>query len=323
MCTFLSELLKIAEKKQFEPIVIEPKEKKDEERPLTKKQKKEMEREREWRERKEGKIPQNRPQDKPTTAATTTTTGPVRIPKINGASTEIKTTKPTNIDTNRILKENSAKTTAKINGISTKVSNDVLNKQKTLLKQPSEKSRTDYLKQALMKKQEIPTSKPVKLPERQPSISTSSKPLPKIEKKPIPAKSVNDNKPKKFPSEDLRPRQFPPKDLKPKQFPPADLKPKQFPPPDVKRRPVSHSDLKKKPVKRRILDDDEEYDSEMDDFIDDGPEESEDYSKYISEIFGYDKSKYRHVDDDDHNMESSFSQQLKEEYISAKIGTYS
>lgn len=38
------------------------------------------------------------------------------------------------------------------------------------------------------------------------------------------------------------------------------------------------------------LDSDSEYDSEMDDFIDDG-DENMDYSKHIKEIFGYDKSK--------------------------------
>lgn len=62
----------------------------------------------------------------------------------------------------------------------------------------------------------------------------------------------------------------------------------------------------------------------MNDFIDDGPEgDNEDYSKYISEIFGYDKSKYKQIDDeDDTAMESNFAQQLKEEYVSTKIGTY-
>lgn len=69
--------------------------------------------------------------------------------------------------------------------------------------------------------------------------------------------------------------------------------------------------------------DDEEYDSELEDFIDDEVEEhSEDYSKYISEIFGYDKNKYKFVDnEDDVAMESSFAQQLKEEYVSTKIGS--
>lgn len=69
-------------------------------------------------------------------------------------------------------------------------------------------------------------------------------------------------------------------------------------------------------------DDEDEYDPEMDDFIDDGPQDdySNNYSKYISEIFGYDKSRYRHADDDIDNMESSFAQQMREEVISTKIG---
>lgn len=41
----------------------------------------------------------------------------------------------------------------------------------------------------------------------------------------------------------------------------------------------------------RIEDEDsEEYDSEMDDFIDDGDEDN-DYSSEIKKIFGYDKSR--------------------------------
>nr|CAD7201953.1 unnamed protein product [Timema douglasi] len=79
-----------------------------------------------------------------------------------------------------------------------------------------------------------------------------------------------------------------------------------------------HSDL----VPGRIESDDE-YDSELDDFIDDGPEETEDYSKHIREIFGYDKSKYNDFDEDDECMESNFGQVLKEEFNSAKIGKFS
>lgn len=50
------------------------------------------------------------------------------------------------------------------------------------------------------------------------------------------------------------------------------------------------------PPKRRIDsdDDDDEYDSEMDDFIDDGEEEM-DYSSEIAKMFRYDKSKFRYV----------------------------
>lgn len=136
------------------------------------------------------------------------------------------------------------------------------------------------------------------------------KPQTDIRSKEYPPKDL---KPKQFPPKDLKPKEFPPRDLKPKEFPPRDLKPKQFPPPDMKRRP-------KPPVKRRIEDDDDEYDSEMDDFIDDGPQEEEDYSKHIAEIFGYDKNKYRYIEDDDECMESSFGQLEKEEKFSLISG---
>ncbi|CAH0628591.1 unnamed protein product [Chrysodeixis includens] len=90
---------------------------------------------------------------------------------------------------------------------------------------------------------------------------------------------------------------------------------RQFPPGDVKRK---GQDPRSK--KRRALDSDSEYDSELDDFIDDGDDEM-DYSRHIKEIFGYDKSKYRDMDDDDDPMmESSFARQQREEYISKKIG---
>lgn len=54
-----SELLKLAEKKQFEPIKITPKvkEEDEDERPMTKKQRAEYMKEKEWRMRKEGKLP--------------------------------------------------------------------------------------------------------------------------------------------------------------------------------------------------------------------------------------------------------------------------
>lgn len=67
----------------------------------------------------------------------------------------------------------------------------------------------------------------------------------------------------------------------------------------------------------------EDYDDDMADFIDDGPleEDDEDYSRYIREIFGYDKRRYRYEDDfDDQAMESSYAEQMKEERRSARIG---
>lgn len=58
----------------------------------------------------------------------------------------------------------------------------------------------------------------------------------------------------------------------------------------------------------------------MDDFIDDGPEESQDYSRYIKDIFGYDRNRYRDLDEDVDNMESTFAQQMKEDVRSTKLG---
>jgi len=95
--------------------------------------------------------------------------------------------------------------------------------------------------------------------------------------------------PKQFPPRDMVPKQFPPRDMVPKQFPPRDMIPKQFPPPDMRRRDDRHMPIRNK---RQVIESDsEEYDSELDDFIDDGPEDEADYSKVISEIFKYDKSK--------------------------------
>uniref|UniRef100_A0A1Y1K459 Uncharacterized protein n=1 Tax=Photinus pyralis TaxID=7054 RepID=A0A1Y1K459_PHOPY len=103
---------------------------------------------------------------------------------------------------------------------------------------------------------------------------------------------------------------------KPKQFPPPDVR-KQFPHPDVRR--GDPPPKQKMLMKRRIIDDDE-YDSEMDDFIDDGPEDMQDYSTYIKDIFGYDRNKYRDIDDDVDNMESTFAQQMREDVRSTKLG---
>lgn len=75
-----------------------------------------------------------------------------------------------------------------------------------------------------------------------------------------------------------------------------------------------------KQFSRRIeSDDDEDEDDDMSDFIDDGCQNDDDYSKYIQEIFGYDRSRY--VDDDDEDiMETSYAEQMKEEIRSAKVG---
>ena len=76
----------------------------------------------------------------------------------------------------------------------------------------------------------------------------------------------------------------------------------------------------------------EENDSDMDSFIcDDDDEdrelssvnnENKNYSKYIREIFKYNPERYKHLndDDDDINMEASYKDILQEEYKSTKYG---
>ncbi|NXP49692.1 SPT2 protein, partial [Heliornis fulica] len=74
--------------------------------------------------------------------------------------------------------------------------------------------------------------------------------------------------------------------------------------------------------KRQIVDDDDdEYDSEMDDFIEDEGEPQEEISKHIREIFGYDRKRYK--DESDYAlryMESSWREQQKEEARSLRLG---
>ncbi|RZC37421.1 SPT2 -like [Asbolus verrucosus] len=297
-----NELLKLAEKKQFEPVVIEQKPK-EEERLFTKKQKKEMEREKEWRDRKEGKLP---PLDKGPPPNKIPKVNTEKIVKLNGDAKTLKANESVRkIDKTDMMKKNQLITSKKI---------PEMNKRVNLSKTPS-------LEEKKTNRENVP------LPNARPGASSS-----KINGLNKP-KDLNDvrrkelGKTREFPQSkrtspgDIKPKQFPPKDLKPKQFPPPDVRPKQVAPPDVRKKEFPPWDVKRKPAvnKRRILDD-EEYDSEMDDFIDDGPEEEEDYSKYISEIFGYDKSRYRNMDDDVDNMESSFAQQMREEVISTKIG---
>lgn len=72
----------------------------------------------------------------------------------------------------------------------------------------------------------------------------------------------------------------------------------------------------------KVIESDDEYDSEMDDFIDDS-EAQTDVSSCIKEIFGYDRSRFSRYDDDDDDdecMESNFSELQKEEFISTKHG---
>lgn len=139
-----------------------------------------------------------------------------------------------------------------------------------------------------------------------------------------PRQSALDVKSRQFPPADVRTQKVPASDARPRQFPLPDVQTRQLPP-NIQRKQFPPGDVRKRPnpsVKRRVIDSDEEYDSEMDDFIDDGPQDDEDVSRHIREIFGYDKRKYQRIqeEDDDECMESNYASILKEEFISTKTG---
>ncbi|XP_019749642.1 protein SPT2 homolog [Hippocampus comes] len=71
---------------------------------------------------------------------------------------------------------------------------------------------------------------------------------------------------------------------------------------------------------KRKYEEEDEYDSEMDDFIDDGDDEQAEVSKHIKEIFGYDRTKYKEESDYALKfMESSWRDMQKEEAKSLKL----
>ena len=319
----IPDLLKLAEKKQHEPIVIEQK-KTNEERPLTKKQKKEQEKVKEWIERKNGRAEQSVVLNK--------------IPKLNGHSVNQKIPKQSDRQSvgDRIdVKKTNPKDTCAVSdnkAAMAKNNNNIRSKQEIAVEKQDKGVRKEmsgsqlgksvdrqqtYSKNEMQKvrRNDVTSEKLKTTKDAENGINVKSTVLS------LNTKSQNglhrgekimqrDNCQAKKPSVN----NVKSKPLISKTSPLPAAKSREFPPKDVKRKPL--------PVnKRRILDDDEEdYDSEMDDFIDDGPEEEPDYSKYITEIFGYDKKKFQHDDDDLDNMESTFAQQMKEEVISTKIG---
>lgn len=364
-----ADLLKVAEKKQHEPIVIEKKKEVEEERPLTKKQKKELERQKEYMDRKVNGTPQQKPptinripklssnqdKSKPADIPVSSKTNVIK-PAIQNVNGETKSKAPVenkrmyNHDVQRkvndakVVRREEIRDSKPVERPPVKYA-DKNNKPEDRLRKPnvpSSSSSNGYsnnnkqMKRENLQNKTNPLEKKSYLFENSKQLGGKTAPKQDIVfKKPL--ATLNNGKPKECQLPDVRTKK--PID-KPKQFPPRDLKPKQFPPADVRRREDKKKMLLQKSmafiifyyltficyqiiILGRILDDDEEeYDSEMDDFIDDGPQEdfSNDYSKYISEIFGYDKSKYKYADDDDDNMESTFAQQMREEVISTKIG---
>lgn len=68
------------------------------------------------------------------------------------------------------------------------------------------------------------------------------------------------------------------------------------------------------------VDEEDEYDSEMEGFIDDEEEDNEEYRKYIRKMFKYDPSRYKDEDEDIDNMETDYHSLQREEKRSLKLG---
>jgi len=300
-----ADLLKLAAVKQHEPVVIEVKPKIDNERPMTKRQKMEYIQEKERKEQREKKdLEANKK-----TSIVSNKPDKTQLNKIPKASEK-------SVISNSTSNKSISKVTTTISKQITDKSNDKHNIEKSNSKRSPKNELLEERKKLEAERKQLEEIRR-SLEEEKRKLAQSKNKMENMKSQPSnklsPTKSIN----KQVSSKDIKPRQFPPSDIK---LPLANTKSKQFPPSYVgplKSKPV----VKKASNKRRIYDE-EDDEEDLSDFIDDGPEDiEEDYSKHISEIFGYDKTKYKNMDDeDDARMESNFAQQLKEEYISSKIG---
>ncbi|KAM8719860.1 hypothetical protein ACLKA7_005993 [Drosophila subpalustris] len=325
-------LLRLAEKKQHEPISIAvPEKKKEPERLLSAREKREQEERQRWKEqraqrdkqreteakakdqRKDNQLGATSSSQSQSQSQSQTRMEPNgRIPKLNKAGTAGKAApapapapapaKPTSDSLKRPAPTpaSSGSSSAKISATAKSLSS--LNGAHSAAKRPAGVANTK------------PTSSAA-------SSSGSSKP--------VPAARLESRNPYAGISKTGATREFPPREpsAKMRALPPNGVQQqRRRPPPNDGRgggRGPSMSTGRKQAEmgnKRRIYDeDDSEYDSELDDFIDDGDCE-EDISSHIRDIFGYDKRRYRDLDEDDDQMESSFAQVQREELISKKLG---
>jgi protein SPT2 len=304
------QLLKLAEQKQHEDIVIDVPTKKEPERLLTSKEKREQEEMEAQKRARMNRIPKMG-----------------AIPRVGEPSKQDRNNNESSMKKPAVPgKPMQQKIPDKFNKPSVPASGggklrDALQKNGTATSRPTSSSMTHKVPSASSSSSAKPGSSkdvPTKsISNGKPSSSTGSKPRPSTS-------SREPERPRDFPPKDLmRSREFPPKDLmRGREFPPKDLmRSREFPPKDVMRsrgspprgmkrpRPQQQLQLSKKGEKtfiqitrddfmnfcnsylgRVIEDEDSEYDSELDDFIDDG-EEDLDYSSEIKKIFGYDKSR--------------------------------
>lgn len=316
-------LLRLAEKKQHEPVSIAaPEKKKEPERLLSAREKKEQEERQRWKEQRaqrdrmretEAKTKEQR-KDNGSSSSQPRMEPNGRIPKLAKATTGKVVKTAATVATPSTANESKVKSTS--DSLKRPAPNAPSGSSSAKISATIKSSSNGTAKRQVS----VANSKPTSATATGSSSSSTSKPTVKMESR-NPYASVN-----KIGAT----REFPPRDpsTKPRAFPPKDLQQQRSvgrkPPPsnDARGRGASIMGRKQaeKGNKRRIYDeDDSEYDSELDDFIDDGDCE-EDISSHIRDIFGYDKRRYRDLDEDDGEMESSFAQVQREELISKKLG---
>lgn len=233
-----NELLKIAEKKQHEPIVIETKPKVEEpERLMTKKQMKEYAKEKEWRERKEQRNKVNNSNSK---EGTISTSKPNKTQDPGGITNQInknpkaielpvlnKTlTKTPNVVQSPIPKKMVEKSTEnKLN--SNRVNNSKISERDIILEErkklESEKRKLEEMRQAIEEEKKKLKLTKTKLVDTKNVKPEKPAPKPKVLEKQLPSTSM---KQKEISTTNaVKPRPIQMSNEKVKQFPPADLKP--------------------------------------------------------------------------------------------------
>ncbi|XP_030567692.1 protein SPT2 homolog isoform X2 [Drosophila novamexicana] len=322
-------LLRLAEKKQHEPVNIAmPEKKKEPERLLSAREKREQEERQRWKEQRaerermretEAKAKEQRKENGNSQQRVMAPNG--RIPKLNKAppakapagaaipsSASESKTKPTSDSLKRPASTAPSSSSAKLSASTKPASGSGSGSSSNAAKRPpAASSGTRPVSAGAAAGAAASASA---------SAGANAKPSGSLQSR-NPYASVNKNG---------GTREFPPRDAsKTRAFPPADVqRPTNRRPLPVDARgrggaPATGRKPAEPGNKRRIYDDDSEYDSELDDFIDDGDCE-EDISSHIRDIFGYDKRRYRDLDEDDAQMESSFAQVQREEFISKKLG---
>ncbi|EDW00106.1 protein SPT2 homolog isoform X2 [Drosophila grimshawi] len=310
-------LLRLAEKKQNEPVAVAvPEKKKEPERLMSAREKKEHEERQRWKEQRAQRDRQREIDAK--SKVESPRMDPVgRIPKLNKAPAVAKAPAPGSASAPAALPSQPK----------SKPTSDNLKRPASSVS-PSTSSSSKY--RALPAK---PGSNQTVI-KRPPVASSSSSTKPTAAAASTASTGAASSKaaaprnPYEAANKAGGTRNFPPREpSKVRSFPPEDVQRNRKPHPSDARARRGGGGVQpgggRKPIdpasKRRIYDDDSEYDSALDDFIDDGDCE-EDISSHIRDIFGYDKRRYRDLDEGDSDMESSFAQTQREEYISKKIG---